>query len=270
MDGYVYKRTEHVTGEQLNDDFCWKLWVPDELIPDVLLESHNSPLSAHFGINKTLQRIRRHYFWPGLVNSVKNFINNCDVCKSTKHPNVVLRPPMGKTPMPERLFQRLYVDFLGPYPRSRTGNIGIFVVLDHYSKYPFLKPVKKLTADVITKYLEEEIFHLFGVPETIVSDNDVQFKSKLFKELLEKYNVFHTLTVVYSPQANASERINRSVLAAIRAYVNPDQKNWDEVLSSIACAIRSSVHSSIGVAPYYLAFGQNMVTNGETSKIRFY
>jgi hypothetical protein len=30
---------------------------------------------------------------------------------------------------------------------------------------------------------------------------------------------------VHSPQANGSERVNRSVISAIRAYVNPDQKN---------------------------------------------
>jgi len=43
--------------------------------------------------------------------------------------------------------EQLYIDFLGPYPRSRNGNIGIFIVLDHLSKFVFLQPVKKITAD---------------------------------------------------------------------------------------------------------------------------
>lgn len=264
LDNLVYRRTEHANGEQLHDDLCWKLWLPQEMIQGVLRMAHDDRLSAHFGINKTLARIRKYYFWPGLVNSVKDYINNCDICKGTKHPNIVLRPPMGKPTLTDRLFQKLYIDFIGPYPRSRSGNIGIFVVLDHFSKYPFLKPVRKMTADVICKYLEEDIFHMFGIPETIVSDNGVQFKSKTFQELLRKYNIYHTLTAIYSPQANASERINRSVIAAIRAYVRPDQRNWDEVLSSIGCALRSSVHASIGVEPYYLTFGQQMITNGNT------
>lgn len=254
LDGFVYKRTEHATGEQLHVDLCWKLWVPRELVNEILIR-------AHFGINKTLERVRKCYFWPGLVNSVRNYINSCEKCKSTKHPNFVVRPPMGQPYMTLRVFQKLYVDFLGPFPRSRSGHIGIFVVLDNFSKFPFLKPVKKMTADVVCKFLEEEIFHIFGVPETIVSDNGVQFKSKLFKQLLNRYQIFHTLTAVHSPQANASERINRSVLSAIRAYVSPDKRNWDEVLSNIACALRSSVHSSIGIEPYYMAFGQNMITN---------
>lgn len=71
-------------------------------------------------------------------------------------------------------------------------------------------------------------------------------------------------TAVHAPQANASERVNRSVLAAIKSYISPDQKDWDKMLGRICCALRSSLHSAIGTAPYYLVFGQHMVTNGST------
>lgn len=138
------------------------------------------------------------------------------------------------------------------------------MVLDHFSKYVFLKPVKKFSADVVSKYLEEEIFHAFGVPESIVSDNGAQFKSHVFNSLLQKYGVNHVYTAVHSPQANASERVNRSVISAIKSYVETDQKNWDQYLSSICCALRSAVHSAIGTSPYFMAFGQHMITNGST------
>ncbi|XP_062141916.1 LOW QUALITY PROTEIN: uncharacterized protein LOC133849903 [Drosophila sulfurigaster albostrigata] len=104
----------------------------------------------------------------------------------------------------------------------------------------------------------------FGVPETIVSDNGSQFRSEAFQKLLRQYEVNHVLTAVHSPQANASERVNRSVLSGIRAYLRPDQKDWDEVLCKISCALRSSIHSSIGTSPYYMAFGQHMITSGST------
>lgn len=50
--------------------------------------------------------------------------------------------------------------------------------------------------------------------------------------------------VVYSPQANASERVNRSILSAIRAYVSSDQRDWDRHLSAVECSLRSTVHTS--------------------------
>jgi len=61
----------------------------------------------------------------------------------TKAPNKTLRPPMSSQPESSRPFQKLYVDFLGPYPRSTSGNFGIFIVLDHYSKFVFLKAVNE-------------------------------------------------------------------------------------------------------------------------------
>lgn len=264
IDGYVYRRTEHCSGEQLQDDLAWKLWIPKDMVREILEKAHDSHLSAHGGINKTIERIRRFYFWPNLVNDVRDYINSCGICKGTKHPNYVMRPPMGKTSETFRFFQKLYVDFLGPYPRSKSGNIGIFVVLDHFSKFCFLKAVKKFTADVIVKYMEEELFHTFGTPETVVSDNGAQFKSSQFNKLLGNYGVNHVYTAVHSPQANASERVNRSVLSAIRAYIKHDQSNWDEYLSSISCSLRSSLHASIGTSPYYMTFGQHMITNGNT------
>jgi len=55
----------------------------------------------------------------------------------------------------------------------------------------------------------------FGVPETVVSDNGSQFRSEAFQKLMKTYEISHVLTAVYSPQANASERVNRSVISAI-------------------------------------------------------
>lgn len=267
MDGFLYRRTEHCSGEQLQDDLAWKLWVPREMVRVILDKAHGSHQSAHGGIAKTLERIRRFYFWPNLVSDVRDYVNACETCKVTKHPNFVMRPPMGKTTETSRFFQKLYIDFLGPYPRSKSGNIGVFVVLDHFSKFCFLKPIRKFTTDAVIKYIEGELFHTFGTPEIIVSDNGSQFKSKQFNELLGKYGVHHVYTAVYSPQANASERVNRSVLSAIRAYVKNDQSTWDEYLSSINCALRSSLHDSIGTTPYYMAFGQHMITNGKSYEL---
>lgn len=264
VDNLVYRRSEHSTGEPLHDVYIWKLWIPLQLVSDVLKKAHDHPLSAHGGVHKTLERIRRYYYWPGLVADVKSYIGSCETCKSTKAPNGPLRPPMGIAPESQRFFQRIYIDFLGPYPRSRSGNVAIFIVLDHFSKFVFVKAVKKLEAAIVVKYLREELFHLCGVPEIVVSDNGSQFKSELFRKLLREHRIIHKLTAIHSPQANASERVNRSIITAIRSYIDVNQRDWDENLSSICCALRSATHSAIGTSPYYMVFGQHMVTSGGT------
>lgn len=104
--------------------------------------------------------------------------------KMTKASNQKLTPEMGQMVISERPFQGIYVDLLGPYPRSRKGYIVLLIVLDHFSKYHWLCPVKKFTGSVIIEFMEKQIFHQYGVAEVVISDNGSQFKSNEFNAFL--------------------------------------------------------------------------------------
>jgi hypothetical protein len=242
--------------------------VPKELTVDLIRATHDPPLFAHGGIGRTLAALKRNFYWPDMTKDVKNYILSCEVCKTTKSPNTPLHPPMGAQIKSIRPFQRLYVDFLGPYPRSRTGNIGVFIVLDHFSKFPFLHTVKNFSTNSIVNFLETQIFHIFGIPEVILSDNGKQFVSNLFHNLLAQYGITHDFTANHSPQSNNSERVNRTIIAAIRAYIKEsDQKTWDNDLSAIAASLRNSFHCSTRFSPYFTLFGQNMILHANAYKL---
>lgn len=264
VDKYVYFRTEHYTGDETQEQEAWKLWIPKNLREQVLTRAHSSEICCHGGICKTLDLIRRSFYWPGMVRDVRKFIQNCEVCKTTKAPNFVTKPPMGKQLTSIRPFQRLYIDLLGPYPRSKSGFIGLLIVLDHFSKFHWICPLRKFTSNVIQDFLEKQIFHVYGVPEVILSDNGSQFKSNEFNAFLTSYGVSHTYTAYYSPQSNASERVNRSLIAGIRAYLKNDHRLWDEKLSFISCALRNSIHQSLNISPYHALYGINMITHGSS------
>lgn len=85
----------------------------------------------------------------------------------------------------------------------------------------------------------------------------------MFKEMLKKHGIKHTLTPKYSPQANASERVNRTVLSAIRSYLKPYlHKDWDNHIHEIASALRNVVHSSTQYSPHFLVFGEHKLNHG--------
>lgn len=262
-DGVIYKRTEARTGNNLIDmSFIWKVWVPGDLRTKVMTDAHNPPTAGHGGADRTTELIRRLYYWPGLGRDVRNFVAACTTCKEVKAPNQTLRPPMGKHRPAERPFQHLYIDLLGPYPRSKRGNAYIAIVLDQLSKFVWLKPLRKATAAKVVEFLEADVFHLVGAPETILSDNGVQFLSRDFLSLLSRYGVRPINTGSHAPQANASERVNRSILSSIRAYIEADQSTWDVHVSAIACSLRNSIHATLGKSPYFVAFGQHMIQHG--------
>lgn len=178
-----------------------------------------------------------------------------------------MRPPLGTPYLSERPFQRVYIDLLGPYPRSKSGKTTIIILVDQLTKFVVLKTIPKATAIKIVNFLKDDIFLVYGVPEIIVSDNGVQFVGREFKALIEEFGVCHVKTAIYSPQANASERVNRSILSAIRAYIKDNHKEWDVLLPEISCALRTAHHESSGYTPYYALFGYNKIDHGNAYKI---
>lgn len=158
-DDAIYKRTEFRTGDAIIDAATvWKLCVPAELRQRVMEDAHQPASSGHGGTDKTTELVRRWYYWPGLAKDVRRFVAECTTCKEVKAPNQTLRPPMGKAILAKRPFQHLYMDLLGPYPRSKSGNTTIIIVLDQLTKFVWLKAIRRATVGSVIQFLEPEVF----------------------------------------------------------------------------------------------------------------
>lgn len=260
-DGKIYKLILSNCNEEMSD-VNWKLWIPEQITQILIERAHNSFTSAHGGVFKTLNKLKRLYYWPKMSVQVRNYISKCQVCKESKPSNQNLRPTIGEEVRTDRPFQKLYIDFLGKYPRSKMGNAYIFIVVDHFSKCIFIKPMKEATAKNVIIFLVLEVFNKFVVPEIIHSDNGQQFISETFRDMIETYGIKHLITAFYSPQSNASESVNQSVLTAIRSYLEKDHRDWDLYLPKIECAIRTSVHTAIGTTSFLALFGYHWFSNG--------
>lgn len=142
-------------------------------------------------------------------------------------------------------FRHLYIDNLGPYSRSKSGNTTILIILDQLAKFLLLKPLRKASAHTIFAFLGA---HMVGLPETLLSDNEVQFVSKEFCALLNSEQICPSDQHRYScATSECIRKGNRSIIAAIRIYIESDQTNWDTHISSIASSLRNAVHSTTGV-----------------------
>ncbi|GFY22527.1 hypothetical protein TNCV_2177881 [Trichonephila clavipes] len=57
--GVLYRKFESEDGKT----FRWQLVLPRSRIPEVLKELHGSPTGGHFGVMKSLHRVRERFFW---------------------------------------------------------------------------------------------------------------------------------------------------------------------------------------------------------------
>lgn len=262
IDNLLYKHiiNNHGIQSNLNE---WKLIIPTRNRKDILKLFHDDECAGHFGISKTLSRIISLYYWPGIRKDVYRYVRKCEVCQANKAPNQSCPGLMGNCREINFPFQMLSADLLGPYVRSKQGNRFVLVVVDWFTKFVLVHPMTNATTKSITKFLENQVFLIYGVPQIFACDNGPQFISKDFKKLLKDYNVqkiFYNLR--YHPQANHTERVNRDIVRCIRSYIHDNHKDWDLNIHKVGQAIRTAKHEVTGFSPAFLTFGRNVPISG--------
>jgi transposase InsO family protein len=82
----------------------------------------------------------------------------------------------------QRPTQKIFIDYVGKFPRSKAGHTAILVCVDAFSKYVWLITVRQATTSSTIKALKEIIFASFSVPAVVASDNVQCFTSIEFKQ----------------------------------------------------------------------------------------
>jgi hypothetical protein len=231
--------------------------LPDALRQMVMEYFHSSILSAHLGATKTLNRVAKVFFWPNMRKEIGLFVRNCEDCQRAK-PAPNTQVGFHSSDVVTRPMERIFIDFVGPMVRSRKGNIAILVVLDGFSKFVSMYPVRRISSEVVKACLVEKYFPLFGVPQAIVSDNATVFKSKTFYDLCFSWGIRHITTTPYYPQASQVERFNRNLKVALTIYHNVQHTSWDEHLPSLTLAFNSAWHESTEATPASLFLGREL------------
>jgi hypothetical protein len=89
-------------------------------------------LSAHLGVTKTLQKISKVFYWPGLRPDIRRYVRRCVPCQQAK-PAQNTQVGLHQSGVVSKPMERVFVEFVGPTVRSRRGNVAIFVILDGLS-----------------------------------------------------------------------------------------------------------------------------------------
>jgi hypothetical protein len=108
--------------------------VPSLLRKMVLEYFHDSPLSCLLGTFKTFRRIAANFWWPGMRNEIFLYVRKCEACQRAKPAQ---NSQVGKHPAQtaSRTLERVFIDFLGPLPRTGRGNVAILVVVNAFRKF---------------------------------------------------------------------------------------------------------------------------------------
>lgn len=255
----------------LMGSYVWKKVIPMELRDNLIKNAHEDPLNAHLGAFKVYKMLSLSYYWPNMLKSISDILSKCDTCKAYK---VRTSAPAGKMLCQKKVtapMQVLSIDLVGPLPKSYSGHIYLLTIVDIFSKFVWLHPLKQATSKTIVKFLEENVFLKYGVPHCIVSDNGSQFISKEFETLLKKYNVPKVFrNCVYFPQNNTIERYNRTIETAIASYCGSNHRDWTKNLVKVQTALNSHVSAVHGFTPFFVMHGREHILDGRFHNLKDY
>lgn len=118
--------------------------IPDSMRKATVIKCHDQ--RGHWSVERTVAAILRHVWFAGMRRYVRRHINGCFECLMTKLPG-------GKRPglltiqkLPERPMMKLHIDHVGPFIRSKRGNMHILVIVDAFTRYLKLFAVKTTNA----------------------------------------------------------------------------------------------------------------------------
>lgn len=231
-----------------------QLYVPQELEDNVMRLVHEK--YGHVGIEKCVNQIQKHYWFPKMREKLNYFIRNCLKCiyyspSARKNERSLYNIP--KKPEP---FDTIHIDHFGPLPSINSKRKHILVVVDGFTKFVKLyavnAPGTKEAICALRKYFEN-----YSRPRRIVSDRGTCFTSNEFANFMLENNIHHVKVSVASPQSNGQvERINRDLKAMLAKLTEPiGHADWVRKLSEVEFAMNNTVHSSIRDTPSKLLFG---------------
>ena len=215
---------------------------------------------AHPGIRTSRKMVAARFVWHGMNKEVGLWAKTCVPCQRSKVQRHVITP-LEHGQLPDRRFQRLHVDIVGPLPPSR-GMTYLFTIIDRYTRWPEAIPMADATAASCARALISHHIARFGVPADITSDRGPQFTSNLWTALWTLLGAQLHRTTAYHPQANGVvERLHRQLKAALKArLVGPA---WMDELPLVLLGLRSAPKEDLGCAPAELVYGTTIRLPGE-------
>jgi len=234
----------------------WRLVIPLALRKDVLREFHDN--AGHFKGQRFLMKMHERFYWPGLSSDVRHFQDSCVLCQTGKAAKWRQEVPLSTLKeLTWRPFQCIAVDSIVNLPETANGNKHLIVLVDYFSRWPVVVPVKDLSMFTWVKAFTEHFVTIYGCPERLVSDRGGQFIGDLAMALYKHLRIHKQSTTAYHPMANGLvERFNATLTTGLRLLVSEHQQDWDEQLAWFLFAYRTSVHASTQCTPYELIFGQ--------------
>ena len=201
------------------------------------------------------------------MRDIGKYVEGCDLCQRMKNRTKELAGKLKLSEVPQKTWTHLTVDFIMKL-LVVAGKDAILVVCDRLSKITyFVATTEETLVEGLARLLQDNVWKLHRLPESVVSDRGPQFVAELTRELNRMLGIKTKLSMAFHPQTDGqTERMNQELEQYLWFFIEHRQKNWLEWLVVVEFAVNNKVHMATKVSPLMENYRKELRMGGDIKR----
>ena len=157
------------------------------------------------------------------------------------------------------------MDIVGSFPKAARNKRWLLVGIDYFIKLGEVEPLANIKDVDAKKFVWKNIVTRFGVPHILISDNGLQFDSKVFRRYCCELGIKNKYLTLAYPQRNGNvEAVNKVIMNELKKRLDDAKGEWVEEPPHVLWTYRTTLRRSTRETPFSMTYGAKVVIPLET------
>ena len=141
----------------------------------------------------------------------------------------------------------------------------LLVGTDYFTKWVEVEPLANIRDVDAKRFVWKNIVTRFGIPHVLISDNSLQFDSKIFRKYCGELGITNRYsTPTYSQGNRQAETVNKVIVSGLNKRLDDVKGKWVEELPHVLWTYRTTPRRSTGETLFSLTYRAEPVIPLET------
>ena len=138
------------------------------------------------------------------------------------------------------------------------------MVVGYFTKWAEVEALTNIRDVDVKKFMWKNIVTRFGVSNSLISNNGLQFDSRAFRKFCYDLNIKNRYSTPAYPQSNGqAEATNKAIMNGLKKRLDGPKGRWAEELPNVLWAYQTTPRRSTGETPFSLTYGAEAVVPDE-------
>ena len=174
-----------------------------------------------------------------MQKEAQEYVKKCDQCQrfapNIHQPGGVLNPLSNLWP-----FAQWGLDIVGSFPKAVGNKKYLLVCTNYFTKWVEAEPLANIRDVDVKRFIWKNIIIQFGVPSVLISDNGLQFDSKVFRKYCFDLGIKNRYSAPAYPQGNGqAEAVNKVIVNRLKKRLDDAKGRWFEELPHVLWTYRT-------------------------------